>query len=1331
MSEKIRQENSAITFGPGADRLADDYDVLMGYQIFLERNPENSLVIQENKSRSIRAMIRSLMNSPEYGGLAAQPLALGARLVHARSGAVLNPEQISWIRDLLSLSEEQLPTPGRGTSRRAFVLVHIDSPKPDEVLPAGAELNGKGWVIAKADIQEISVYLDETFLCYASFGLPRPEVAEQFPHYQQAKKSGFHFSASLGRYAVGSDHRTLVIAVRTADGAVTRKEMPLAIRADMPTEPAGTLAASQTASAPAMLTPPPQRSLRDDAVPARSEMPDTSNRIYIGIDNPRLDGDRAMETLCRALTVAGWAVAQGGIGAVEVRLDERSPIQAHMGVRREDIAVRFPDNDQAPFSGFAVTIPHRMIGAGEHTIRVLVHAKSGHVAERTFHLVSGIPDDTAGMLRSRLPQAEIDLRSAVLQQMGSVPFYLILVRASGLAPADVQRVRTTLETVHRQAYSGWRALVMLPQGSNEARAAATIGGDQPNLLDRVRVQARSGAREGGQLRWPDSDDPQFLVVLSAGDRLGADALLELATASGLDRSADFIYSDERCHDAAAGAVQPWLKPDWSPDTLLAMNYIGRVWCASRDLIERAAITPEELAVHGEYDAVLRLTEQARIIAHVPRVLSERGERSLDSPEAERRALQRALERRGLRADALPGRTSGSWRVRPAEMSALVSIIIPTSAERGAIRNAIRTIRERTAYPHIEIVCVDAIPAKEKKWKAWLRRNADQVVPASGSFAWSRLSNAGAAAARGEFLLFLSEEIEARDPDWLEALLEPVQRPEVGVVGAQLLSADGTVQQAGMFVSDSAGRCAFRFAVPDAPGPFGQALVRRNVIAVAGACMLVRRSVFQKLGGFASGQASSNSDAEFCLRVWRSGQRVVTTPFATLTHNGQMSGAKHGDIADRQIAKGDPFFNPGLAADLDDYSVEPEPVEILYAGHPLLAREQVRRILAMELGQIGDFVTALPVLRRLKQRFPAAELTVLAARSSLPVAALEPAIDRCIDCDLSNGQAEFGQRKLQEAEREELRAKLKPYRFDVAIDLGMQTETRDILRCTGATLLAGFDHGGRFPWLDIAVEWEGDIRLLPKRAPVADRLMMLAEAVDIACEPELPTLQAITMQQARARLLTLPVAREAPAGFFDRPLVCVHPGAGNAMRQWPAESYAALIDLLIAEEGVHIVLIGGAEEAPTAQKIAALADSSAVFSLVGRLGMAELPGVLQACALFVGSNSGPEHIAAALGVPTVGVHSGNVDARERAPLGPCSVAVRRNVVCGPCYLSRPTDCHRNLACLTGIRPADVYRACRPLLHLRTSAEERQGAARTSLPREVVPPRKRSARPIRVA
>src|SRR5205807_3034900 len=185
--------------------------------------------------------------------------------------------------------------------------------------------------------------------------------------------------------------------------------------------------------------------------------------------------------------------------------------------------------------------------------------------------------------------------------------------------------------------------------------------------------------------------------------------------------------------------------------------------------------------------------------------------------------------------------------------------------------------------------------------------------------------------------------------------------------------------------------------------------------------------------------------------------------------------------------------------------------------------------------------------------------------------------------------------------------------------------------------------------------------------------------------------------------------------------------GNETRQWPTAYFAAVVDRLVEADRAQIVLIGAPGEEPVADElIKRLRHPEAVVSLVGRLPLAGLPGLVTACSLFLGNNSGPHHIAAGLGVPTVGVHSGSVDAREWGPIGPAAVAVAREVVCSPCYLAAAKDCPRGLACLRELTPDAVYDACKRMLLLATPAaaspatDDARPPARTAKP---------SARPAR--
>jgi ADP-heptose:LPS heptosyltransferase len=550
------------------------------------------------------------------------------------------------------------------------------------------------------------------------------------------------------------------------------------------------------------------------------------------------------------------------------------------------------------------------------------------------------------------------------------------------------------------------------------------------------------------------------------------------------------------------------------------------------------------------------------------------------------------------------------------------------------------------------------------------------------------------------------------------LLSEAQRPEVGVVGPRLLYPDGRVQHAGMFLAAvGQGRHAFRYAGEDEPGYFGLARTQRNVMAVTGACLMTRRETFEALGGFDEAQAIINNDLDFCLRSWRSGLVNVYTPHATLIHHEAVSRAELADEYDAAsfddqwrdlFLAGDPFFNPNLSKHHDDYVVEREPTEMLVAGHPRLPHDEIRRILVVKLDHIGDCITAFPAIRRLQQHFPAAHITVLTSQASLPVWRLEPSVEETVVFDFFHARSAVGELDLSEEDWRDLRGRLAPQRFDLAIDLRKHAETRPVLQHTGARYLAGFDFRNQFPWLDVAIEWGGDQIYARKRQHTADDLVNLVDAVIAAGEVDRAVIA------VRPPSFLLPPARW-PGRSATGPVVCVHPMAGNDMKQWPIASFAAVIDRLVEEADARIVIIGAPGEEAIADELHGLVRyRNAAISLTGKVPLAELPGLISGCALFLGNDSGPKHIAAGLGVPTVGVHAGTVDPREWGPVGPAAIAVARSVICSPCYLSRPEDCRRGLVCIQHLEPAQVYEACRRLLLLSSGIRPAEAAGPAAPP-----------------
>lgn len=1151
----------------------------------------------------------------------------------------------------------------------------------------------EGWAVCTDATESIAVSVGETQVGQAQLGLPRPDVGNIFNQYPHARHAGFSFRHSLDLPVAAGEH---VVTLRIKDKGGIVRDMPLPIQAVESSEPAAGAAGAAAGADP---------------------------DLAIAMDLPKIVNGAAEGAVTGSLSIAGWTLARAGVKGINIAVNGNHVSKAHYGVRREDVASAFPGRSDALMSGFAALIPNWVLPKGPQTMTITVADALDRTESVSFGiLVEEVPEgEGPWSLRRKIPQSEVDLQMRILQGLSCRPVFRLAIRMQDGAEA-LNRMRATLASLRQQIYPDWHATIVPEsrKGVSRSLRRAVLEGFE-GLADRIDffggkrsvglaaaaarcASGARGARGARGVRGAKGRGALLLCTVSAGDVLGCDALLELALATGMARQADFFYSDERRTSPVTKSVDAFFKPAWSPDLLLSTNYIGRLWAARAELVERAALSVRDWLERGDYEAVLRLTEAASSIEHVPKVLSERGSARPEAAPLERAALRRALKRRGERACVRAGCAAGIYQVRRKRRTqGLVSIIIPTCAARGYIKTCLNSLKKKTAYRNFEIICIENIPAEKKSWKRWLRKHADIVIETFEPFNWSRYNNLCAERASGEFLLFLNDDVEVLESTWLDVLLRQAERPAVGAVGPQLLYGDRSVQHAGLALTAMGqARHVFRHAQPTDPGYFGLALTERNVIAVTGACLLTRRQVFDAVGRFDEAHTVVNNDLDYCLKTWRAGYLNVYTPHAQLVHHELASRSEMSDDYDSSafvgewrdvFVRGDPYLNPNLSRDFDDLSPEHEPLRVVSSGHPLMAREAVHQILVLKLDHIGDCMTALPALRRLKQLFPKARLTVLANRATRSVWAAERAVSEIIDFDFFHARSGLGAKEIEESQLVELRQRLEPSQFDLAVDLRKAMDTRPILQCSGAKHLAGFDYQGKYPWLDVAVEWEGDTRYAPKRQHVADDLLSLVEAIGTSCRRD----RSVLRPPPRTRLsLTAAERRE----IFRRPVICIHPASGTEMRQWPPEHFAELIDLMAASHDVHAVVIGGPDEMDIAQKVLdAVRTRERVFCLVGKLKLAELPRLISRCALFVGNNSGPKHMAGALGVPTIGVHSGVIDSLEWGPLGDNAVAIRRDMSCSPCYIDKRSDCPRNLACIRGLGPIGVYKTAARMLAIR--------------------------------
>jgi hypothetical protein len=323
---------------------------------------------------------------------------------------------------------------------------------------------------------------------------------------------------------------------------------------------------------------------------------------------------------------------------------------------------------------------------------------------------------------------------------------------------------------------------------------------------------------------------------------------------------DLIYSDEDKIDAEGNRSAPFFKPDWSPDLLLSMSYVCHFSVFRKNLLDEIGGFRVGYEGSQDYDVTLRFTERTSRIGHIPKVLyhwrvtptsvAGSADAKPHAYQAGLKALEQALTRRRV-AGQVEMFSPGRYRVRYAHHgSPLVSIIIPIRDKVELLKRCLSSIKKKTIYQNYELMIVDN-DSSEKTTLPYLREIAEvhAVLPYPHPFNWAAINNFAARQTKGDYLLFLNNDMEVIEPDWLGAMLEHAQRDKVGTVGAKLLYPYDGIQHAGAIIG-LGGRCghAFKGLARDAPGYFDFAKVIRNYSAVTGACMMVPRQVFDKIGG---------------------------------------------------------------------------------------------------------------------------------------------------------------------------------------------------------------------------------------------------------------------------------------------------------------------------------------------------------------------------------------------------------------------------------------------------------------------------------------------------
>lgn len=498
-----------------------------------------------------------------------------------------------------------------------------------------------------------------------------------------------------------------------------------------------------------------------------------------------------------------------------------------------------------------------------------------------------------------------------------------------------------LRSVARQSYPDWE-LCLVDDCSQSPEVLQAL--ERAQARDpRIRVERRDA--NGGIVA--ASNDAlamargEFVCLLDHDDALHPDALFHVAAAIDNTPDADYVYTDEDKIDPAGNHVQPFFKPDWSPERMRSQMYTCHLSVLRRSLVEEVGGFDPEFDGSQDWDLVLKVTERARAVVHVPRVLyhwrileSSAAAGARAKPwafEAGARAVQAHCDRIGLEADVSldpddPGVLHLSPRLR---REPPVSIIIPTAGQIREVRfrqvvlvvNCVRSIVERSSYGNYEIVCVfdDSVPDVVLRELRDIAGDRLRLVRFTGPFDFSAKINRGAVRSEGEHLLLLNDDVEVTTPDWLERMVMYSQHDGIGAVGGRLLWGDGRIQHVGVHFEEGLPHHTYHGFAGDYRGYANAVLIARNCLAVTGACLMTPADVFAELGGLTRSLPVNFNDIDYCLKVHASGRRIVYDPDLVLYHFE--SSTRKPDVdeweVNRLVARwqglmaSDPFSSPHL------------------------------------------------------------------------------------------------------------------------------------------------------------------------------------------------------------------------------------------------------------------------------------------------------------------------------------------------------------------------------------------------------------------------------------
>ena len=520
----------------------------------------------------------------------------------------------------------------------------------------------------------------------------------------------------------------------------------------------------------------------------------------------------------------------------------------------------------------------------------------------------------------------------------------------------VEFLKQMIESLISQTYPEWELCIANASPDNEEMQRVLA--DYSAKDSRVRfcnLKENLGIAENTNRAFSMAKG-EFMGLLDHDDLLAPNALYEIVQALQDHPQADALYTDEdKVTTELDEHFQPHLKPDFNLDLLRSNNYICHFFVVRRSIVEKAGGFRKEFDGAQDYDFIFRCTENAREVLHVPEILYHwrtHKASTADNPaskmyafEAGKRAIEANLERTGTKGVVSHTQDLGFYRVKyPVQGKPLVSVIIPNKDEKETLQTCMEMLNNNTSYQNFEIIIIENNSTTDEIFRYYKELSKDpriHLLRWGKEFNYSAINNFGVAHAKGEYLLFLNNDIKSINPDWMEELLGVCQRPEVGGVGAKLIYPDNTIQHAGCVVG-MGGIAGHMFVdMPaDRTGYLHKASLLQDMSAVTAACLMMKKEVFEEAGGFTEELAVAFNDVDLCLKVRKNNHLIVYDPYAKLYHmESKTRGAEDSKEKVRRfqteieymrchwldiLKNGDPYYNKNLSLTKWNYSLKPIP-----------------------------------------------------------------------------------------------------------------------------------------------------------------------------------------------------------------------------------------------------------------------------------------------------------------------------------------------------------------------------------------------------------------------